>query len=399
LRPRPGSLDPVERRLVDVRPLGDVFPAQARFGAETQQFAPVARAYADDSIITKTNERGVNISAISAPTAIAGMLGQLEVLPGQRVLEIGSGGYNAALLRELVGPDGSVTTIDIDQEVADRARACLDAAGYGDVRTMCVDGEFGAEEYGPFDRIILTVGAWDIPPAWVAQLAEGGRLVVPLRTRGMTRSWALEQSGRRLVSRGHMMCGFVPMQGVGEHRGRSIPLHDDGVGLWVDEMLVVDAESLGEVLSAPRAEAWSGVTVAKGESFADQDLWLVTLPDFCLLTAKQEAVDRGLVCPSWRMGTPALVEGDSLAYRSKLRPIDDEQTIYEFGAYGHGPDGVKLAERLAEQIRIWDRDHRDGSGPRLTVHPASTPDADLQDGFVLDKRHTKIVISWTKPVR
>lgn len=119
---------------------------------------PLDKAYADDSIVTKRNERGGSISSVSAPWLQSRMLGQLQVVPGQRVLEIGSGGYNAALLRELVGPEGSVTTIDIDQEIVDRARACLATAGYRDVRVVCGDGEFGAAQYGPFDRIIVTAG-------------------------------------------------------------------------------------------------------------------------------------------------------------------------------------------------------------------------------------------------
>jgi protein-L-isoaspartate(D-aspartate) O-methyltransferase len=196
---------------------------------------PLARAYADDSVVTKKNDRGIDISAVSAPTIIAMMLEQAGDLHGKRVLEIGSGGYNAALLRELVGPAGQVTTIDIDEEVVDRAKTCLAAAGYHDVCTICTDGEFGAAEFGPFDLIIVTAGAWDLPPAWVDQLAEGGRLVVPLRMRGMTRSWVLEHVDGHLVSRDHMMCGFVPMQGAGQHRGRSIPLHGDEVRLWMDE--------------------------------------------------------------------------------------------------------------------------------------------------------------------
>ncbi|MGH3991151.1 MAG: methyltransferase, FxLD system, partial [Pseudonocardiaceae bacterium] len=322
------------------------------------------------------------------------MLGQLQVRPGQRVLEIGSGGYNAALLRELVGPDGSVTTIDIDQEVVDRARACLAAAGYRDVRVLCADGEFAAAEYGPFDRIIVTVGARDIPPTWVEQLAEGGRLVVPLRTKGLGRSWALERSGGHLVSRDRMMCGFVPMQGIGEYRGRSISLHGKEVGLWLDEGQQVDTAALDDVLSSPRAQAWSGVTVRKRDTFSDLDLWLARLPNFCLLSANQDAVDRGLVSPGWHLGTPTLVDGGSLAYRAKLRPVNAEETVSEFGAYAHGPDAVKAADRLAEQIRSWDRDHRHGPGPRLTVHPADTPDAELPSGFVVDRRHTRIVISW-----
>jgi protein-L-isoaspartate(D-aspartate) O-methyltransferase len=361
---------------------------------------PLGEAYADDSIVTKKNERGVSVSAVSAPSVIARMLGQLQVAPGQRVLEIGSGGYNAALLRELVGPDGSVTTIDIDQEVVDRARGCLTTAGYGDVRALCTDGEFGAAKYGPFDRIIVTVGAWDIPPAWVDQLAEGGRLVVPLRTRGMTRSWALEHCGGHLVSRDHAMCGFVPMRGVGEHRGREIPLHGEEVGLWTDEEQKIDAASLEGVLSAPRSEVWSGVTVRKREQFSDQDLWLATtLSGFCLLTARQEAVDRRLVSPSWYLITPALLDGTSLGYCAKLRPVNPEQSVSEFGAYAHGPNADKVADRLVEQIRIWDRDHRHGPGPRLTVYPAGTTTTDLPAGFVLDKRHTRIVISWPELTR
>jgi protein-L-isoaspartate(D-aspartate) O-methyltransferase len=287
-----------------------------------------------------------------------------------------------------------VTTIDIDQEIADHARACLATAGYRDVRVLRGDGEFGAAEYGPFDRIIVTVGAWDIPPAWVEQLAEGGRLVVPLRTKGLCRSWILEHADGYLVGRDPMTCGFVPMQGVGKHRGRSIPLHGNEVRLCLNAGQQVETAALGEVLSTPRAQAWSGVTIRKGENFSDLDLWLARFPGFCLLSATQDAVDRGLVSPTWYMATPALVEGRSLAYRAKLGPVEADETRRELGAYAHGPDAAEAADRFADQIRIWDRDHRHGPGPRLTVHPANIPDADLPTGHVTDGRHSRIVISW-----
>src|SRR5262249_32640644 len=137
---------------------------------------PLETAYLNDSVITRVDEHGNPLSSVSAPTVVAMMLGQLDVRPGQNVLEIGSGGYDAALLRELVGPDGSVTTLDIDPGVVERACGCLEAAGYPDVRVLLADGEFGAAAYGPFDRIIVTAGAWDIPRAWVDQLVDGGRL-------------------------------------------------------------------------------------------------------------------------------------------------------------------------------------------------------------------------------
>ena len=75
---------------------------------------PLARAYENAPVVIKADERGAGLSPVSAPGAIAGMLAQLDVRPGESVLEIGSGGYQAALLRELAGPHGSVTTLDID---------------------------------------------------------------------------------------------------------------------------------------------------------------------------------------------------------------------------------------------------------------------------------------------
>jgi protein-L-isoaspartate(D-aspartate) O-methyltransferase len=214
---------------------------------------PLDQACANHSIVTKKNEHGILLSTVSAPWLQAMMLGQLQVASGQRVLEIGSGGYNAALLRELVGPDGSVTTIDIDKEIADRARSCLKRAGYRDVRVLCGDGAFGAAEHGPFDRIIVTVGTWSIPPAWVEQLTDGGRLVAPLRIKGLCRSWVLARRGDCLVGQDPITSGFVPMQGAGKNHSRSIALHGGEVNLWVGEQHV-DTAALDEALTTPRAE-------------------------------------------------------------------------------------------------------------------------------------------------
>nr|WP_256413608.1 hypothetical protein [Saccharopolyspora sp. ASAGF58] len=75
-----------------------------------------------------------------------------------------------------------------------------------------------------YDLIIVTVGAWDVPPAWVSQLTDDGTLVVPLRILGLTRSWALKRSGDRLISCSNLVAGFVPMQGAGAHKGRSVVL-------------------------------------------------------------------------------------------------------------------------------------------------------------------------------
>lgn len=345
-------------------------------------------AYANTAVVTKRREDGVNISSVSAPHLIADMLAQAT---GHHILEIGSGGYNAALLREIAGPKGSVTTVDIDSDVTDRARTCLDAAGYPDVEVVCADAEFTIEPGRRYDLIIVTVGAWDVPPAWVSQLTDDGTLVVPLRTLGMTRSWALQRTGNRLVSRSNVTCGFVPIQGVGASKGREVRL-GDGVNLWLTEAHQdIEGAPLQDVFSNERHEASSGVIVPSGRRSADLDLWLAShLLGFAVMIAQASAMDSGLVDPSWQYGTPASVHGGSLAYRGRLRQVADAE--FEYVAYAHGPGGARAADEMADQIRAWDRAGR--PAPTLHVVPVDTPDADLPEGLVLNKRHSRVVFTW-----
>jgi Protein-L-isoaspartate(D-aspartate) O-methyltransferase (PCMT) len=123
----------------------------------------------------------------------------------------GSGGYNAALIAEVVRPTGAVTTVDIDAGVIERARTCLTATGYERVNVVLADAEHGVAEHAPYDRIIVTVGAWDIPPAWLAQLTGTGRIVVPLRFAGITRMIAFDRTADTLTADSYRLDGFVPL--------------------------------------------------------------------------------------------------------------------------------------------------------------------------------------------
>src|SRR5687767_10120342 len=166
-------------------------------------------------LATKTDPTGQPISSSSAPSIMAPMLQALDLQPGHRVLEIGAGsGYNAALLAHLVGPGGVVVSVEIDPRVADRARAALAVAGYPDVRVVCADGADGYAVAAPYDRIIATVGVWDLAPAWLDQLASGGRLVVPLDLHGSQVSVAFERDGGHWVSRSLVPCGFMRLRGA-----------------------------------------------------------------------------------------------------------------------------------------------------------------------------------------
>ncbi|MBT8228015.1 MAG: methyltransferase, FxLD system [Dactylosporangium sp.] len=359
---------------------------------------PLDLAYANEAVVTKRDDDGASMSSVSAPVIVAMMLEQLQVAPGHRVLEIGSGGYNAALLAELVGADGQVTTIDIDPEVIDRARLSLAETGYRRVRVLCGDGEAGAVEATPFDRIIVTVGAWDLAPAWLEQLVDGGRIVVPLRMRGLTRSVAFERDGDRLVGRSVELCGFVPMQGAGAYREQLVWLHADDVALRVDDGQSVDAEALAGALTSPRVQTWTGVTVATGESFEHLDLWLATaMPGFGLLAVRRSAIDAEVVAPALSWGCSAAFEGGTLAYLS-LRPSGADpgtgRKVFEFGVTAHGPEAKRLADQVGEQIRAWNTGHRGGAGLRIEAHPAGTPVTLPAPALVIDKRHVRLTVSW-----
>ena len=176
------------------------------------------RAYGSDPVVTHRDSDGVPISSASAPATVAGMLEQLDVRSGHRVLEIDTGtGYNAVLLSWLVGAAGSVTTIEYDEAVAAVAGTIL--RGVDEAITVVPgDGMLGAPGQPMFDRIMVTAGAWDIPTAWREQLAEDGLLVVPLRILGLTRTVVFERAGTVLCSLSLVAYRSRTLRGAGAGR-------------------------------------------------------------------------------------------------------------------------------------------------------------------------------------
>jgi len=177
----------VRRRLVEDLTRRDLIRTPAVEGAflrvPRERFVPelaeergLEAVYRDEPLATKM-DGGYAVSSSSQPAIMAEMLERLDLAPGQRVLEIGAGtGYNAALLAELAG---DVVTVDVDAELAEKARARLVGGGHA-AEVVVGDGMAGWPAGAPYDRIIVTATPPHVPAAWRDQLREGGLIEVPL---------------------------------------------------------------------------------------------------------------------------------------------------------------------------------------------------------------------------
>ncbi len=153
---------------------------------------------------------------ISQPFIVAYMTQALELKPGDKVLEIGTGsGYQAAVLACLTD---KVFSVEIIRELESRARLTLDRLGYSKVRTRCADGYQGWPEAAPFDAIIVTAAPEEVPQPLLEQLKPGGRLVMPV---GPSRSQELilmRRNAGGFAKETLLSVAFVPMTGISKRR-------------------------------------------------------------------------------------------------------------------------------------------------------------------------------------
>ena len=227
--PAPGSAeapaaDPFEERVEDRRRLVEELGAQGI--ADPRVLAAVGRVPRHVFVPERHDpaayaNRPLPIGAgqtISQPYVVALMTEALELEPGDRVLEVGTGsGYQAAVLAEL---GARVWSIEIVEELAERAALVLDRLGYSDrVETRVGDGWAGWPEAAPFDAILVTAAPDELPQALLDQLAPGGRLVVPVGEELAVQDLLLvrKRADGSLEQRSLGDVRFVPMTG-GEDR-------------------------------------------------------------------------------------------------------------------------------------------------------------------------------------
>lgn len=154
-----------------------------------------------------------NSQTISQPYVHARALEQLMLTGRERVLEIGTGSaYQTALLCELAD---QVFSIERYAALLDKARALLAKAQVRNVSLSLGDGTLGWREYAPYDAIVVSAGAPHIPPALEAQLAEGGRLLIPVGDRDEQMLTLFIKRGERMERRDIVPVRFVPLIGAG----------------------------------------------------------------------------------------------------------------------------------------------------------------------------------------
>ncbi len=158
---------------------------------------------------------------ISPPFVVAYMTQAIDPRPGERVLEIGTGsGYQAAVLSGLCK---DVYTIEIVEQLGRSARRKLERLGYENVHCRIGDGYKGWVEHAPFDKIIVTCSPEKVPQPLVDQLAEGGRLIVPLGRRYQQVFHLFQKEDGKLVGEKLISTLFVPMTGEAEDQRRVKP--------------------------------------------------------------------------------------------------------------------------------------------------------------------------------
>src|SRR6266568_5054930 len=335
------------------------------------------KVYFDDAIVTKYAD-GMVISSSSQPSLMAIMLEQLQLEPGHRVLEIGAGtGYNAALMAHIVGNSGQVITVDIDEDIVENARTHLAAAGFDVVQVICADGGLGYPAAAPFDRIILTVSAGDIAPAWWKQLKPGGRLLLPLSLRGMQVVVAFERAADHLVSSATTCGSFIGLRGAFAEPAYYVKL-DSEQGL------------LHLRLTGQRSVEVNVIYQ-----------WLTLYePQFFALVAHDTAIERGIMPRIFNIKTHTALGVLGETSLSVLLPSDPSRFgnidafAFELFVRSFGPD-VTLTQRLIEQIRAWDAAGRPGEeNLSIKVNPRDTNYTPVADEVVITNRWTKLAISW-----
>ena len=351
-------------------------------------------AYRDEAIVTKRDADGMPVSSSSQPAIMAVMLDQLRLAPGHRVLEIGAGtGYNAALMREIAGPAGQVTSVDIDPEVASDAAEHLVAAGYPDVTVVAADGAAGFAGHAPYDRLIATVGVSDLAPAWLSQVTAEAVIVVPLDVHGVQLSVAFERAAGHWASRSIAPCGFMRMRGAQAGAPTALTLAPR-LRLLLPGPCPVDPAAVAAALAAPPVAAEPTGVTGGPRVFWGLNLWLaVHEPRACGL-AEERAHDLEPLLTGMPLNSHAFhATYGIVSSAGGIAVLLTGEPRAELVATGYGPDGAALAAGLAAHVRAWAAaGHPGTTGLHVDAYPRSGADRPPSAHLLVERPYTQFVV-------
>ena len=201
----------------------------------TDNLAEYAATLYTDRPLILFGDDDENIPAtISQPSLVLRMLDILQLKPGHRVFELGSGsGWNAALMGHLVGPQGHVESVEIVPELAQTAAQNIEALGIANVHIVPGDGGDGYAGAAPFDRFIFTAGAFDLPHRFYDQVQQEGLLLVVIKTAGGGDNlFLLCKTNDHFESVKSMPCGFVQLRGRYQFKDLEPVVLEEAIPEW-----------------------------------------------------------------------------------------------------------------------------------------------------------------------
>ncbi|MEO0562924.1 MAG: methyltransferase domain-containing protein [Chloroflexota bacterium] len=213
---------------------------------------PPEQVYVDQPVYTRNDERGGFVGGSDQPSQIADLLTLAALEERLNVLEIGTGtGHSAALISEIVGANGHVTTMEIDRETAEGARDALQRGRHGEVNVVHADGAGGYAQRASYDRIISTVAIWDVPEAWIRQLRPNGLIVTPIFLDGLQVVGAFRlQSNGELYSDAIRSCAFVSILGAAQPPMQHLYMGGgSALRLYSNEVRTIDSARLHLLMS------------------------------------------------------------------------------------------------------------------------------------------------------
>ena len=369
--------------------------------------APPEEAY-ENKVIPLKEEANRLTSSLSQPEMMAIMLETLDLQPGMSVLEIGTGsGYNAALMRQIVGPQGQVVTVDIEADLIEQARLNLTNAGVTDVHVAAGDGALGFNRFAPYDRIIATVAVPDITAHWWNQLAPEGRIAIPLILVGNQQIFTtLDRRGEELVSNHVSPTAFIRLRGAYQANGLKRTPVGDGNAVFVRyaQAPSVSPEALHQQLTGEQRTHQLQVKVSLAE-LASLVPWLyLHQPNILHLIAREPAGPfvppllperapnvKGTLLLAGPTGSAALAGRTGVGDRL-LRSSDSRRLTLQIQQFG--PD-IDSARRLAGLVNAWSQQGKPGLDKmRLRAVKQGSGLSGPAGSLTLDKTDTRFFIFW-----